>query len=536
MADSPTSDLAEADTRPRGANLWGDFLRGNGDRLSGAAIARLGDNSSVHWNLARVAARQGAGRLAAPLCLLAAALGVGAMVWLPAPALAVAVRPNRPPATGLPWLLVAHGRIVNELGQTVILRGFNDAAMLQTGSQALPVPLSARDAALMESQGFNVVRIPVSWSMLEPTPGHFSQAYLDQVRAMVALCASHGLYSVLDMHTEDFGVGFGGSGAPSWLSVPGIPNIHFPGLQAAWQRHLSPAVNAALAYFWLYPNWQRLYWGAWQELAREFRTDSAVAAFDLYNEPHPIPIPPAIFATRLLWPFYAAGIAAVAKTDPNHLMVVEGTLFGGLPTAIRPLHAKDLVYSTHLYSGSLLGPTFTGNPGPLAQELAQGLQEAAQLPAPYWAGEVGIDHRVALAASWARDEILLSNRHLTGWAWWEWDDTGGWGVVNGHGSADMKWLDVLSQPFVRAAPGQLLAMAYDVARGRLTASVAGAPIGSLLQVSWPASVGRSRLLSSCVTRVTDTRPGSGLVTLRLLTPDCQITLQAYAPPGPATTH
>jgi len=156
------------------------------------------------------------------------------MVWLPAPALAVTVRPNRPPATGLPWLLVAHGRIVNELGQTVILRGFNDAALLQTGSQALPAPLSARDAALMESQGFNVVRIPVSWSMLEPTPGHFSQAYLDQVRAMVALCASHGLYSVLDMHTEDFGVGFGGSGAPSWLSVPGIPDIHFPGLQAAW--------------------------------------------------------------------------------------------------------------------------------------------------------------------------------------------------------------------------------------------------------------------------------------------------------------
>ncbi|HUY54023.1 MAG TPA: cellulase family glycosylhydrolase [Candidatus Nanopelagicaceae bacterium] len=483
-----------------------------------------------------MAARQGAGRLAAPLCLLAAALGVGALVCLPAPALAVSVRPNRPPTGGLPWLLVAGGRIVNGLGQTVILRGFNDAALLQTGSQALPAPLSASDAALMEAQGFNVVRIPVSWSMLEPTPGHFSQTYLDQVRAMVALCASHDLYSVLDMHTEDFGVGFGGSGAPAWLSVPGIPDIHFPGLQPAWQRHLSPAVNAALAYFWLYPNWQGLYWAAWQELARAFRNDSAVAAFDLYNEPHPIPIPPAIFATRLLWPFYAAGIAAVSKIDPNHLIVVEGTLFGGLPTAIRPLHAKDLVYSTHLYSGSLLGPTFTGNQGPLGQELEQGLKEAAQLPAPYWAGEIGIDHRLPLAATWARDEIQLSNRHLTGWAWWQWSDAGGWGVVDGQGPTDMDWLDVLSQPFVRAAPGRLLAMAYDVARGRLTASVAGAPTGSLLQVSWPASLGPARLLSSCAARASATRPGSGLVTLRLLAPDCQITLQVYAHPRPATSR
>lgn len=483
---------------------------------------------------AREAARQRAGRLAVPICLLGTMLGMAALVWLPAPALAVAVRPQRPAASGLPWLLVAHRRIVNQLGDTVILRGFNDDALLQTGPQPLPPPLTAADAALMEAQGFNVVRIPVSWSLLEPAPGHFSQSYLEQVEAMVALCASHHLYSVLDMHTEDFGVGFGGSGAPSWLSVPGIPDLHFPGLSAAWQRHLSPAVNAALAYFWLYPNWQRLYWEAWARLAGRFRNDSAVAAFDLYNEPHPLPIPPAIFATRLLWPFYATGIATIARVDPNHIFMVEGTFFGGLPTAVRPLHARDLVYSTHLYSGSILGPTFTGNPRPLARELEQGLQEAAQLPAPYWTGEIGIDHQLPFATTWAGDEIRLSNRHLTGWAWWEWDDTGGWGVIDGQGPPDLDWLDVLSQPFVRAAPGQLLSMSYDPAREQLHASLSGAAVGSLLQVSWPRDLGPARILSDCVAPAGSPSAGSGLVTLRMLAAQCQVNLQSGSPPAATT--
>ncbi len=469
------------------------------------------------------ARRQGGVR--APICLLAAALGVLAVVTLPAPALAVRVVPDRPPPTaGMPWLQVTGGRITTTAGQTVILRGFNDSALLQSGSAPLPTALTAADAALMQAQGFDVLRIPISWSLLEPQPGHFSRRYLGRLAAMVELCAQHHLYVVLDMHTQDFGVAFGGSGAPAWLAVPGIPDLHLPGLSPAWQRHLSPAVNAALAYFWLYPNWQALYWEAWRVVARRFRNLSNVAGYDLYNEPHPLPIPPGVFATRLLWPFYRAGVQRIAQVDPNHLFIVEGDLFGELPTAVRPLRANDVVYSTHLYAGSILGAPFRGSEQPLKQEWAQALSEARQLPAPYWVGEIGIRHTAPQAKSWAQDEIALSNQHLTGWAWWQWDDPSGWGIRRRAGPVNRAWLKVLSQPFVRSAPGKLVSMSYSPATGILHADISGAAPGDTVLVSWPKTAGPARVESRCVAPTTHGAEAPGTIRLKMLDPACRITV------------
>lgn len=465
--------------------------------------------------------------LSPTVCLLAAALGLLAVVVLPAPALAVKVVPQRPPAQpGLPWLEVTGRQITTTAGEQYILRGFNDDALLQTGSGPLPPPLTSRDASIMQEQGFDVVRLPISWSLLEPHPGDFSQPYLAELARAVELCARHHLYVVLDMHTEDFGVAYGGSGAPAWLGLPGVPDLHLPGLPPAWQRHLSPAVNASLAFFWLYPNWQVLYWQAWAVVARAFRADSAVAGYDLYNEPHPLPIPPGIFATRLLWPFYATGIRSIARVDPNHLFILEGDLFGEFPTAIRPLRAADVVYSTHLYAGSLLGSAFDGSSLPLAQEWDQALSEARQLPAPYWVGEVGIQHTRPLARRWAEDELGLANLHLAGWAWWQWDDPDGWGVRQGNGPIDRSWLDVLSQPYVRAAPGELLGMSYSLASRALRATLVRAVPGRSVVVSWPQSLGSARLQSSCARMARGPGPGSGQLRLVLLAASCQIDLTA----------
>ncbi len=455
------------------------------------------------------------------LWLVAGTVGLGLVLLLPAPALTVRFATDRPAAGALPWLSVSQGRIVDSGGRTVILRGFNDDALLQTGTAPLPPPLSAADASLMESQGFDVVRIPVSWSLLEPTPGHFSQGYLWQVEAMVDLCARHGLYSVIDLHTQDFGVAFGGSGAPAWLTLPLVPDWHFPGIPAPWQRHLSPAVNANLAFFWLYPNWQRLYWQAWRQLASVFAANSAVAGYDLYNEPHPLPVPPGLFSTRILFPFYAAGIRQISAVDPNHLFIVEGDLFGDLPTRVVPLRAPNLVYSTHLYQGSLIGPSYAGQVSPLRAELKQGLSGASQLPAAYWTGELGIDHNQGDAVAWAVAEIALSDQYLTGWAWWQWYDSTGWGVRQGRAKVDSAWLSVLSQPYVQAAPGTLAAMRYDPAGHLLSAEIRGASPGAVAQVAWPQDLGRPRVSGGCA-RLRAASPGR--VQITLLAPSCKLTV------------
>ena len=477
------------------------------------------------YRLLRSPRRQRAGGVSQWSTLLGLVLAVAAVVYLPLPALAVKVDPERPAAGALPWLSARDGEIVDSSGRAVLLRGFNDDALLQVGGSPTPSQMTESDAALMQAEGFDVVRLPISWSRLEPAPGRFSQSYLKRIASLVSLCARHHLYVVLDMHTEDFGVAFGGSGAPAWLSVPAVPDLKLPFLSPAWQRHVSPAVNAALAYFWIYPNWQKLYWQAWAKVAAEFRGNSAVAGYDLYNEPHPFPVPPAIFETHILWPFYATGIKDLARVDPNHLFIVEGDLFGDLPTAIRPLAVRNLIYSTHLYSGSILPPTFQGNQAPLRAELKQGVKEANQLPAAFWVGELGIDHHRSIAASWARAEIALSNQYLTGWAWWQWNDLGGWGVKKGDGPPDTAWLDVLAQPFVRSAPGILSRLRYETKTATLTASVNDPGSDRTLLVSWPSSIGTPRSLTSCAKLASPYLPASGELGLLVSGPSCQIELR-----------
>jgi len=471
--------------------------------------------------------RSGGGR--AWTGIVAGSLALVILVLVPAGALAVRVRPQRPAAGPLPWLSVRGGVIVDGRGREVLLRGFNDDELLRPAQ--LPSALTAQDAALIQAEGFDVVRLPIAWSRLEPRPGQLSHSYLNRIVRLVRLCAAHRLYTVIDMHTEDFGPAFGGIGAPRWLRVPLVPNLQLPGLGAAWRRHLSPAVNAALAAFWLTPGWQNLYWGALAQVARRLRPFSGVAGYDLYNEPHPLPIPPALFETRILWPFYARGIARIARADPNHLFIVEGELFGGLPTAIRPLHAPDLVYSLHLYAGSLLPPAFGGSAAPLWAELSQGLRESRRLPAAYWTGELGIARTVPRAESWARAELRLANRARVGWAWWQWADAGSWSVDAAGGRVAWSWLRVLAQPYPTAAPGHLRSVVFR--DGQLSVTLDGVPPGAApLQLAWPAWLGPPRVDSLCARPQRGWTWATGSLSLRLTRPRCTVTVRsAGASPG-----
>src|ERR1039458_2465302 len=97
----------------------------------------------------------------------------------PASAPRAAARP------GLPWLPTAESRMFDQLGRSVLLHGFDDDALL--GSTMDPAPLDATDASIMEESGFDVVRLPIAWSLLEPERGQFSTAYLDRIASTVAM-------------------------------------------------------------------------------------------------------------------------------------------------------------------------------------------------------------------------------------------------------------------------------------------------------------------------------------------------------------
>lgn len=424
---------------------------------------------------------------------------VASLIWfeMPVAALTTTVPATQRPgaAWGLSWLSVRASRIVDEAGRTVLLHGFNTSTLLE--STVLRSPLDDGDASMMERDGFDVVRLAVSWGRLEPQRGRWDPAYLDAIDSSVRLLNSHHLYVVLDMHFLDWSAAFGGSGAPAWAAVPLVPNLDIPGL-GDWQRHLSPAVNAADTYFWLSPDWQHDFTETWQLLAQHFRDDSGVVGYDLYNEPHALPLPPVRFERDFMWPLYARTIDAVGAVDPNHLFIVEGQLFGDFGTTVVPLQAPNLVYSPHEYTGSLVPPTFDGDARPLDDHVAQVAGEAARVPAALWVGEWGMPSTQPKALAWIDAALNAYNDVGAGWAWWQWREDSAWGIRDSAGHTDTTLLAHLAQPYLAASPSGVHVGGADGVHGALTISVDATYRGGQIDVAWPLLTTAAPLLTgSC---------------------------------------
>jgi endoglycosylceramidase len=97
------------------------------------------------------------------------------------------------------------GRIVDLSGREVILRGVNVNSLGKywNGGDIKPVlPFDRRDPARISRIGWNVVRLIVSWSKVEPEPGVFSTTYLDRVERTVKRLGDQGIYSIIDFHQD----------------------------------------------------------------------------------------------------------------------------------------------------------------------------------------------------------------------------------------------------------------------------------------------------------------------------------------------
>ena len=467
-------------------------------------------------------------RGAGPRAWVAVLLALGAsLVWSAMPVAALTAHvpaPDRPASAGFSWVHVAGGRIVDDQGRTILLRGFDSDTLLEPATRHST--LDEQDAVTMQRAGFDVVRLPLSWALLEPVRGTYDTAYLDSVVTTVRMLERHGLRVVLNMHIRDWSPRFGGSGAPDWAALPLVPDLQWWPWES-WRRHLSPAVNAAQTYFWLSPDWQDDFARAWSALAERFRDDAGLVGYDLYNEPHPLPIPPPVFEKHWLWPFYARTIERLGAVDPNHLFMVEGSLFGDFGTTVVPLAAPDLVYSSHLYTGALVPPAFTGDRGPLDRRVAGQLDEAAHVPAPLGVGELGIDHAQAHAAGWADAALDAYDDAGVGWAWWQWRESPNWGIVPAAGDTpDLAFLRHLARPYLVAAPPGVGAGRGDGVRGTLDVRVGPPFAGGEVVVSWPAlTLGTPRATGDCVTGSRWDPAGARLLLTLSATPGCSVEIR-----------
>ncbi len=331
----------------------------------------------------------------------------------------------------------ADGRLRDQRGREVTLRGVNARAQgifddtFDDGRLPLePIPVfDAGDAERMQSLGFNLLRLPISWSALEPTPGAYDRSYLDRIAAVVDACTRRGILVIIDFHQDAFSKEIGQDGAPRWvldlLLGPGnYPYLGGP-LDDLTARRFAPATIAAFHDFFAdQAGIQERFAAAAVAVAKRFRRARGVLGYELMNEPFVL----AAGGTQAqLDDFHVRVATAIRRVDRRHLIVFEPDTIRNLtnqaPLPAAPFPVPGALYAPHIYTGVFDGLDFSsGNPALLAPSMERAANEAAAWGTPLLVGEYGIDPTSPVANRWITAELDLQDRlraHSTFWLWKE---------------------------------------------------------------------------------------------------------------------
>lgn len=515
------------------------------DGLSfGACVGWVAGVAAVAVDRVRSAAALRVASAAVAAVAAVAVIALGVTVLVPVTAGSASPAPNDDLPSGM--LRTQDDRIVDGNGDQVLLRGVNVNQLVDFYRPDPAVeatrPLTEEDFAGMAAQGFNVVRLGMSWSALEPTPGELDQAYIDRIVSAVDSARGHGLYVVLDMHQDSWwnqgtaeGTGcrpgtdpmWGYDGAPEWATITdGAPRCQFQG------RDISPASDRAFQHFYFDTDGvQSALVATWAKLAAIFAGDDAIAGYDLLNEPGFGETAP-VTTSHLLGRFYERAIAAIRAEGAEQIVFIEPSILWsglGFDSGPRPDFSDDvnLAYSPHLYAESITMDRSLGLPPIVSmdRQFDLALRAADAYGMPLWSGEYGYwgddAERVARLERYA----ALEDRHILGSAYWVWKQACGdpqGGLVDltdslmrqdcttGDEAAPRDdLLAILSRAYPRSAPGVLTALSADGSHVSLSGT-GGEGCG--LEV-WVPGAAEPGIRSAGLTQLeTEAVPGGWLIT------------------------
>ena len=434
-------------------------------------------------------------------------------------------------------------------GREVLLRGVNVNGLgdYYQSNPAYPtvVPLHKSDFARIERIGFNSVRLLMSWSRLQPTPGSFNRSYVRRIKRAVGWARDRGLYVILDMHQDAWGKfiatepgescppggtpAVGWDGAPEWATLTdGLSTCKIGGL-----RELAPAVGQA---------WQSFYddregiqselVDTWGRLARSFAGNSTVAGFDLLNEPNP-GLAPGVGDVTSIGRFYGRAIDAIRRGEASrkggfsHVVFFEPSVLwsatGNYPTP-PPGFTDDtnIVFAPHIYAESIAVTTI-----PQGFDFAQ--QAAASYGTTVWSGEWGyFADDPADDGDKVRRYGAAEDAAAIGGAWWDYKQSCGdphvigtpggdpnpispslvrydCGVPGGVGTelgVARPYRDVLSRPAPRAVLGQIISLESSATAATMKLAAKTRARGKCgLRIFAPARGGRPTVKGKNLSRV-----------------------------------
>ena len=359
-------------------------------------------------------------------------------------------------------------------GRQLLFRGYNakingifDATFDdgRTPNEVFP-DFDEASAQMFESLGFDVMRLTINWSALEPHPLEYSPTFFSKVDAVLDMAHRHHFYVLFDMHQDAYSKEIGEDGAPLWAIEP-VPAELLSG-PSDDSRRTSPEVLAAGDDF--FANVQATDGRALQDafvaavttLARRYTFDPAVLGFEAFNEP-------VLFQQSELDAFHARLADAIHVIDRDAPLLFEPIAFRNqndkvLPLPSQPFLSTPGVYAVHIYTGWFsLSFQWESDPDPtlLAPSMTAAVAEANAWQTPLFITEYGCDQSWPTGADWMRDELDLQDQMLassTAWAW----EPGSWGIRHYDASNDIVyWPDtiaVVSRPYPRAVAGDLVSI------------------------------------------------------------------------------
>ena len=348
------------------------------------------------------------------------------------------------------WLKVSGDHIINQKGETIILRGFGLGGMLhmenfidgypsneETMREGLLKVLGKRkydlyfdnflksyftepDAEYIHSLGLNLVRIPINYHLFEDdmNPRVIKEKAFEYLDRVINLCAKHQIYTIIDLH-----------------ALPGCQNQHW---------HSDNPTHKA--FFWVYKNFQDRALHLWEVIADHYKNQPWVAGYDLINEP-------ADPSGEKVFPYYKRLYDAIKKVDPNHIMFLEGDGYAKDFSKFTEVW-DNVVYTNHDYAL----PGFTGNyPGNIRGKyydkntLESAFLEKSEFmlkhKVPIWVGEFGPVYtndpeKDELRYQVLKDQLAYYKKYKVSWCIWLYKDLGLQAII--HQKEDTPYMKLVS--------------------------------------------------------------------------------------------
>ncbi len=329
-------------------------------------------------------------------------------------------------------LVVSGNQIVNQKGDTVVLRGFGLGGMLhmenfidgypaneETMREGLMKVLGEEkynlffdhflksyftepDAEYIHSLGLNLVRIPINYHLFEDdmNPRMIKKEAFEHLDRVIELCAKHQIYTIIDLH-----------------ALPGFQNQHW---------HSDNPTHKAL--FWKHKDFQDRALNLWEVIAERYKDQPWIAGYDLINEP-------ADPSGKKVFPYYKRLYNAIRKIDPNHILFIEGNRYAKDFSMFTEVW-ENVVYTNHDYARPGFGGDYPGyidgkymNKDSLEQVFLGKSAFMLKHNVPIWVGEFGplytgnpdedeIRYRVL------KDQLAYFNKYKASWCIWLYKDMG----------------------------------------------------------------------------------------------------------------